>query len=252
MNCNEARPLLHAYVDGEGDLDAALMIERHLEDCAACGRELAQLRALRSTLANQAVRYSAPPELARRINDLVSSATRPRTRLRLPQWFGAAGWGVAAAAAMVAMWIAVKANAPHPADLIAAEVVASHVRSLMPGHLTDVASTDQHTVKPWFDGKLDFSPEVADFATQGFSLVGGRLDYVAGRPIAALVYKRRKHLINLFEWPALGPHPPPGATTQNGYHVVHWERGGLSFWMVSNLNAAEMEQFVDLLKGQTS
>ena len=123
----------------------------------------------------------------------------------------------------------------------------------MPGHLTDVASTDQHTVKPWFDGRLDFSPQVSDFAAQGFNLVGGRLDYIAERPVAALVYRRRKHLINLFEWPISEPHPPPpGATTHNGYRVIHWDRGGLSFWMVSNLNAAEMEQFAGMLKAQAS
>lgn len=251
MNCNDSRPLLNGYVDGEVGLDAALMIEGHLESCPGCGRELAQLRELRSALAKESLRFTAPPELVRMVTKLVGEDRPERADSWWRRWFGASGWVAAAAVAMVAVWVGLKPMAPEPGGAIANEVVASHVRSLMPGHLTDVVSTDQHTVKPWFDGRLDFSPQVEDFAAQGFDLIGGRLDYVAGRPVAALVYKRRKHLINLFEWPVhQGLEPALSESEHDGYHVIHWDRGGMSFWMVSNLNEAEMKQFAHLLGDQ--
>ena len=134
------------------------------------------------------------------------------------------------------------------ADVVVAEVVNAHVRSLQAEHLFDVQSTDQHTVKPWFLGKLDFAPPVADLAAMGFPLVGGRLDYVSGRPVAALVYQRQKHSINVFVWPASETSGPDTARSVRGFHVHHWIRDGMSFWVVSDLNDAELSEFARALQ----
>jgi anti-sigma factor RsiW len=159
---------------------------------------------------------------------------------------GAWRWLAVAAAMLLAVslgWnIALFRSRTSGADSIAQDVLSSHVRSLMGTHLLDVPSSDQHTVKPWFNGKLDFSPDVRDFAVQGFPLIGGRVDYVDGRPVAALVYQGRRHVINLFTWPAAAS----GGDTElvrNGYHIVHWNRAGMAWWAVSDLNAAELRKF---------
>jgi len=141
------------------------------------------------------------------------------------------------------------ARMPNPVDFVAEAVVDSHVRALMGEHLFDVRSTDQHTVKPWFLGKLDFSPPVDDLASLGFPLTGGRLDYLAGRPVAALVYTHAQHTINLFVWPETSANVgSPDARSIRGFHVRHWTRGGMSFWAVSDLNDMELDQFADALR----
>jgi anti-sigma factor RsiW len=152
-----------------------------------------------------------------------------------------------AVAAVVVFRFAPGASRPSQSDLLTQQVLASHVRSLMADHLTDLPSSDQHTVKPWFDGKLDFSPPVKDLSSKGFPLVGGRLDYLQDRPVAALVYQRRKHFINLFIWPS-----PESSTQrmamQHGYNIHHWADSGMTFWAVSDLNNSELEEFVRLIR----
>jgi len=133
------------------------------------------------------------------------------------------------------------------------DVIAGHVRSLMANHLTDVLSADQHTVKPWFEGHVDFAPPVPDLTAQGFPLVGGRLDYLDKRPVAALVYRRQQHAINLFVWPALpGEARPASTVTYHGYNVVHWTMDGMTYWAVSTLNAQEMQAFAHAVQQHTT
>lgn len=173
-------------------------------------------------------------------------ASRQTQRIWMPTWATAALLMVG----VIAVWrFGPTTSGPSADDLLGQEVLASHVRSLMASHLTDVPSSDQHTVKPWFNGRLDFSPPVKDLAGEGFALVGGRLDYLAGRPVAALVYQRRLHVINLMIWPAPGePDRSPTDATRQGYHLLHWTRGGMSYWAVSDLNEGEMKQFVGLVQ----
>jgi anti-sigma factor RsiW len=162
-------------------------------------------------------------------------------------------WLIAAVSLICAVFVisalAVILARPSAGDVLAQEIVSNHVRSLMTDHLTDVPSSDQHTVKPWFNGKLDFSPMVKDLSQQGFSLTGGRLDYVGNRPVAALVYQRRQHSINLFVWPSTASgERAPQASMQQGYNLIHWSDAGMTYWAVSDLNLAELQQFAQLLK----
>jgi anti-sigma factor RsiW len=213
----------------------------HLSGCIACHRRVAQRDAL-GRMVRGATYYSAPDRLRQRVLD---RTTRSKSMHRVLAW---------AAAAMVVVSVggglALLRSSPAARGDIADLVVDGHVRSLMANHLFDVESTDQHTVKPWFLGKLDFSPPVVDLAQRGFPLVGGRLDYLAGEPVAALVYRRQKHTINLFVGPERDstPSSTPFARTARGFHVRHWSRGGMSFWAVSDLNDIELAQFVDALR----
>jgi len=204
---------------------------------------------MKPDIARDATYHRASDALRSRVTASLGRAARAE---RAPSW--RQGWFLAASFATVALvsWnIAILTFTSARGDDVEREVVAAHVRSLMtPGHLNDVESTDQHTVKPWFAGKLDFSPPVQDLASDGFPLVGGRLDYLDGRPVAALVYKRRLHVINVFVWPTTGADRPVApAATRQGYHVLHATRAEMSFWVVSDLNAEELARFARLVLG---
>jgi anti-sigma factor RsiW len=245
MNCEQARPLIEPYADGELEAAAILELEKHIHDCPACALAWRNTQALKKALKQDALYFAAPAELRRRIKaELPSPAKEVPPRLGWNwNWLSVLTSG--AAAACLALLLAVTLLRPAPQQQLAQEIVSSHVRSLMANHMLDVVSTDQHTVKPWFNGRLDFSPPVKNLAEQEFPLIGGRLDYLGGRSVAALVFQRHKHVINLFIWPAResGSKPVPVATIQ-GYNVIRWSEAGMVFWAVSDLNETELMEFV--------
>ncbi len=241
--CADKEMLLHALIDGELDAANSVAIEAHIKTCSACAEELARIEAVRDALSQQGMKHRAPADLQRRIAAQIDSqsgsATASASRWRsIRPWLGG---GLSAIAASLLLLVAVpQLTATGMED----QVIASHVRSLLANHLTDVASSDRHTVKPWFNGKIDFAPPVIDLADQGFPLAGGRLDYLDGRVVPALVYHRRLHSINVFVRPAPNLISPGKiATRRNGYSVVRWSHGGLECWAVSDIGLDELKLF---------
>lgn len=246
MTCDSARSYLDAYVDGELDAASSLSMEEHLATCDSCAQARGRLAALRSVMAQAAPRYRAPEGLRERIQSDLRRTIHP-VAPRKKQMFVGRWAGIAAAVALVsvvALWQLQVHRGSEQENLIAKEIVSSHVRSLMANHLTDEPSSDQHNVKPWFAGKLDFSPDVKNLDAQGFMLAGGRLDYIDSRPVAAIVYRRRQHVINLFVWPssrdAFGQFR---SAAINGFNTVTWRSAGLTYWAISDLNSQELQQF---------
>jgi mycothiol system anti-sigma-R factor len=238
MNCAEMLSWLDGYVDEELDLARSVEVERHLAVCADCAAQIQALRKLRSMIARNAPYHTAPAELRKRVESLM-----PRPK-RHPLWKMA--W-MPAAAALAASLATVLIIGVRPSNTIEQQVVASHYRSLLANHLTDVASSDRHTVKPWFTGKLDFGADVFDLSGSGFPLAGGRLDYIDGRTVAALVYNRGRHVINVFVWPESGSERAPRFDSARGYNVVHWSAAGMAWWAVSDVNAADLKELAGLL-----
>ncbi len=263
MICHETQRLLDAYVDNELDLRGALEVEEHLARCPACDAEEKSLRELQASARANLTRYPMPPELEARLRAVLHAEEAPRPAAspsappgraaRPPRraWKWAALAPAAAAAALLV--VAGPRLWPKPSEAsIADAVVAAHVRSLLANHLTDVASSDQHTVKPWFQGKLDYSVPVTDWAAEGFPLVGGRLDYVEDTPAASLVYKRAQHVVNLFVWPSKrGGDEPLQRVSRRGYNAYCWAKGGMHYWTVSDLNEADLQKFVELVRRQS-
>ncbi len=248
MNCQDIQRLIHAHHDGELDTAHTLEFEHHLADCPACFTKVRNLNGISVLVRSEALRYQAPAALRQSIRTALSDAARAEQSAPAPgrsRWREALG---VAAIVVIAATLALQWRLPGREDPLLAELTSSHVRSLMVTHLTDVTSTDQHTVKPWFDGKLDFAPPVIDFKEAGFPLSGGRMDYIANRPVAALVYGRNKHWINLFIWPDASPDSASAAQSfeRNGYHLVRWSHGGMKFWAVSDLNEKELREFAGL------
>jgi len=237
---------IDAYVDGELNPADAGELETHLRGCAECARLERRRRTLSGVVRAEIPRFTAPPALRASVRQAL------RAEAGRSAWPRVASWrALAVAASLVVVALGSWRLGAHRAagNAIADQVLASHVRSLMAGHLADVASSDQHTVKPWFNGKLDFSPPVYDFAGRGFPLIGGRLDYAAGQPVAALVYGRRQHMINVFLWPAQrGPTDGPAAVTRQGYHLLHWTTPDYAYWVVSDLGLPELRDFAGLLR----
>ena len=244
MDCTETQRRLHPYLDQELDRPSALAIDQHLASCPRCKGVFATQSALRSGIRRHAdYHHGAPRELAQRIRARLG--TEPKRRWQWPQIGHWLPMGAAAAAAAVISWTAAIQYASRPSDeMLAEQVIAGHARAMVTSHLMEVVSSDQHTVKPWLSSKLDFSPPVPDLASAGFPLAGGRLDYVDKRPVATLVYRARQHVIDLFVWPEAKPGDArTQALSKQGYNVVWWKQGGMNYWAISDVNAADLRTF---------
>ena len=252
MNCAEAEILIQALIDAELDAGHAREVEVHVAACPACAAELSALRAMRTAIAEATLKETAPEHLRNRIEAALSppatreagsfasrfGSVRPSRR----GFFGGFAAGAALSAAAAASLMLVLGDDEE--KRIANEIVSAHLRSLQAGHLTDVETSDQHTVKPWFNGRLDVAPPVIDLTAEGFTLIGGRLDYIHGEAAAAIVYRRRNHLINLFVAQRLGGrHGAERIETIHGFNVQNWAAGGLEFWAVSDINSGELREF---------
>lgn len=254
MNCERTRVLLGAHLDGELDPVNDRELQEHLRECPHCLNAASSHKAMQRMLRSAATYHRAPAGLQARVRaGLRGESFTERQPVRHIEETSHATWrlwrwpafAATTAAVLVALWIGSAVTARRAAsEFLAEEVVSAHVRSLEGQHLMDIPSSDQHTVKPWFDGKVDFAPPVHDLAAEGFPLLGGRLDYVAGHPAAALVFQRNKHFINVFVWPSAAGIAPTGAPVERrGYNLVWWQRGDLTFCAVSDLNRAELTGF---------
>jgi anti-sigma factor RsiW len=250
MTCAESHLLLHAYADGELDVVRSLEMEQHIKGCPKCAAQLNSLKALHTALVDGDFAYRAPASLREKVRQMMPAPER-RTERHPSDWQWFWKWLAAGATAVAVLTIFLRpaefSQSASPDELLN-EMVSSHVRSLMPGHLTDVLSSDKHTVKPWFEGKLDFAPDVKDFTAQGFPLVGGRLDYVNDRTVAALVYQHNKHLINVFLWPTTNATgAAPEMKSYHGYNVISFNANGFRYNLVSDMDQTELKGLAGLL-----
>ena len=251
MTCELSQTRLHAYFDGELDAMGAAEFERHLESCPDCETRLATEEKLRSALAGAQLYARAPETLRRKLQiSLPAAAIPPEVRAPKPSVEKSWRWLAIAASVILAAILGThyleKLNRYSQQQAMAAVIVDAHLRSLQPGHLEDVISTDQHTVKPWFDGKINFAPPVRDFANEGFPLVGGRLDVLEGRTAAALVYGRRKHIVNVFVTKTQQGDASDSSGELQGYHWVAWQQNGFTFTAVSDTAYADLDQLKQL------
>jgi anti-sigma factor RsiW len=255
MNCDESKLLLDAYADGELDLVHHIELEAHLKACPACLRHSEGIGTRKARIRDILPRFPASQQLRERIHASLQAEAQKAARQR-PLRFPVAWqrWNLAGLAASVTVALfAGYSWGDHRARSasVAEEGFAEHMRSLQASHLMDVMSTDQHTVKPWFAGRLDFSPPVVDLADIGFPLAGGRLDQIDGHTAAALVFRRRLHAINVFVWPSRDAVPPPTGASESGFSAMGWTHGGLNFLAVSEIPAADLEQFAGEFRKRT-
>jgi anti-sigma factor RsiW len=262
--CPERELHLHGLADGELDAANALALEDHLQGCAPCSAAYSEILGQKQLLKSDGLRFRAPESLRVRVlaaiaaedgagaeETLISPAYTPaRVRQSSPRRFHFSQAGAAFSAMALAASLILFVNSWNQSPDLDSQLAGAHVRSLLVTHLTDVASSDQHTVKPWFLGKLDFAPPVVDLAQKDFPLIGGRLDYIGGRVVPALVYKRHGHVINLFVWPA--GKMAAAAETLDGYHIVSWSQGGFTYAAVSDLNLPELREFQRALENNLS
>jgi anti-sigma factor RsiW len=250
MQCDRARPLLPQLIDGALGPMRRLFVTRHLAHCAGCSAQLEELQSMQAAIRSNLPYHRAPPGLAARIGAMLPRDEVPapsRSWLRMPA-FAFTGTGLVGALAGVALTLVVLGGRPSD-NAVEQSVIASHIRSMMADHLTDVLTSDQHTVKPWLSARLDVSPSVRDLKDEGFPLVGGRLDYVDGHAAAAVVYRHAKHVINLFAWASPGkPDTSFHDESRQGFNIVTWCRGGITYYAVSDVEADQLAEFAKLVE----
>jgi anti-sigma factor RsiW len=248
MNCHDAQTVMHGYLDGELDPSVSLQYEQHAGECPACSKALAEQQAMQTAMKADSLYFKAPASLQDRLRASLAKHNSARP-VRLPwRWVAAAGCVVFCIG--IGFLLAQFTFTPSVHERLTREVASAHIRSLQAKHIVDVEGPDRHVVKPWFNGKLDFAPSAPDLEKEGFPLVGGRLDYLNGRPVAALVYRRREHLINLFVWPDSGSESRDfQRETRQGYHLVHWSKAGMQYWIVSDLDPTELNELALRLRG---
>jgi anti-sigma factor RsiW len=263
MDHEQTLDLLPAYLDQELSLSETRDFEHHLEQCAACRQVYEQHRAVSAQLRQAALRIDAPPDLLPRIEAALPGrpASREALNQRLKRWLGSilparsTVWSplgaVAVSLAVLGLSVNIYLKVPTAEQRLTQELVDDHVRSLQSNHLFDVISTDKHTVKPWFNGKIDFAPPVIDLAQQGYPLVGGRLDFLNGRAVAVMVYRYKLHPINLYVWPGNDAGASAKIFEQRGYHLAHWSTGGMNYWAITDAGAQELGGFTASLRAQT-
>jgi anti-sigma factor RsiW len=253
LNCQTTEELIHGYLDNELDLARSLEVEQHMQECHACARAFRNQTTLKLALKADSLYHDAPARLKKRIQSSLRKEARSEVRPRAFAW----RWTTIGASLALILLIALgvwkfvpRSTVPAGDELLVQEIVTDHVRSLqVPAHLTDVLSSGPHTVKPWFDGKVDFAPPVKDFADQNFRLYGGRLEYLNNRSVAALVYQRRQDYINLYVWPSVQAGSTAEVMTQRqGYNLIHWTKSGMNYWAVSDLNSVELHEFARLIQ----
>ena len=247
MNCHDAQLVMHGYLDGELDPSVSLQYEQHAGECPACSKALAEQQAISSEMKADSLYFKAPARLQERLRASLQNQSSARP-IRFP-------WRWVAAAACVVFCIGIGfllaqiMSKPSVQERLTQEVASAHIRSMQAKHIVDIEGPDRHIVKPWFNGKLDFAPSVPNLEKEGFPLVGGRLDYLNGRPVAALVYKRREHIINFFVWPDSGNESRDfQRETRQGYHLMHWSKAGMNHWLVSDLDATELSELAQRLR----
>ena len=241
--CPNQMILLGGLLDGELDAANTALVEAHVTRCTGCREELERQQAVRNLIASNGVRYAAPEALQQRVAAAIPELSPTRARRPMLGWLGPAVGG--ALAASLAMLLLVQ---PSQQAGLEQQLISSHVRSLQPGHLTDVQTTNQHIVKPWFNGRIDFAPPVPELAAQGFPLAGGRLDSIDGKTVAAIVYHRRLHTVNLFVWPGAAGHDR--TSTEEGFAVTEWADKGLRFAAVSDIAPDELAQFEQIFRAR--
>ncbi|HEY3839720.1 MAG TPA: anti-sigma factor [Bryobacteraceae bacterium] len=252
MNCS--RQLIEGYIDEELDLESNAEVQEHIAGCQDCSAAYAKLREQQAAIRSSAPYYNAPAGLQDSIRAALHKAAIDDAKADAGSGRSDSNWRLLAIAASVLLAVSLAWNIAHlrsptpERTVLADNILDSHVRSLIGTHLLDVVSTDQHTVKPWFNGKLDFAPVVKDLAPEGFPLIGGRIEYLSGRSVATLVYQRRKHVINVFTWPSAPSDARASDFSRNGYNELEWTNASMTYWAVSDLGAGELRQFKELLE----